>query len=258
MKMPNFLVKKELAYFFISVVVAVALLCLTLHSENAEAASEFRIGAQLSNNACGTGEWSGSGAWDRDSDDVRGHLRVAVGPNGGCDGQSYRVDAVVDYQYEFHGNWFIAAGAGYDKLTLSQEYLPTSPMNDGAKFFKGIGVDATSLHIGPGYDFGENRYLQAIFNIVDNPLAKGGNAFPISLVASWQIGKVELNANTNTEMHQASATWDMGIMSVTGSVSNGYHKLDSPAPAMIYVNGNPATAAPPLETVYSLVFEFDL
>ena len=221
------------------------------------AADEFRIGAQLENSTCGTGEWRGTAAWDRDSDDIRGHLKLAVGPNGGCDGQGYEIDALVDYQYEVRGPWFVVAGAGYDRRNRSDEYLPTAE-NGGAKFFAGNPVEAVSLHIGGGRDFGRNRYVQIVGNVVENRKRAGGNAFPVSVVASWQIGDIELNASTNTQQSQASAAWDLGPITATFAIANGYGKLANPAEPEIIVNGNPATLAGGPATTYSLRLELNL
>ena len=253
--MRNPLQNKHATYTAILAAVVVALLCLTLNAE----ADEFRVGAQLENSTCGTGEWRGTAAWDRDSDDLRGHLNLGVAPNGGCDGQGYTIDALVDYQYEISGSWFVVAGAGYDRRNRPDEYIPgTGVENDGAKFFRGNAVESVSLHGGAGYDCGANCYVQATFNVVDNALAKGGNAIPVWITGSYQLGEIELNATSNFEMAQASAAWNLGVMTVTGAVATGYQKLDNPVPAMIMVNGNPAYLAGAPPTTYSLKFELNL
>ena len=253
--MKNPLQNKHVTYTALMAVAVVGILCFTLRAE----ADEFRLGVQLENSTCGTGEWRGTAGWDRDSDDLRGHLNLSVGPNGGCNGQGYTIDAQVDYQYEVRGPWFVVAGAGYDRRNRPDEYVGGMDVeNDGAKFFRGNSVEAVSLHVGPGYDCGANCYIQATYNVVDNALNSGGNAFPIWVTGSYQFGEIEFNASANFEMFQAGASWDLGRMTVTGGVASGYQKLENPVPAMIVVNGNPAYLAGAPTTTYNLRFEFDL
>ena len=217
-------------------VLTAGLVTIAAISQSAHA-DEFSAGVGYENGTCGVGEFNATVAYDRDSDAIRGHLLLGVSPNGSCSGQGLAVDAVIERQDTLRGNLFTVVGGGYDKRTVPFEYLP--PYADSNfKFFRGTGVETASAHFGFGYDLGDNRYIQVVYNAVENRLADGGKLNPISVVATYQIGdNIELNATSNFDTHSFGATWDLGAIELGGSVDIDYGKLEHPAPLFLDEGG---------------------
>lgn len=212
--------------------------------------TDFSAGIDYENATCGTGEFGFSTLYDRDSDSIRGHMAFSGSPNGSCSGQGLSIDTVIEKQHNVRGNLFTVVGGGYDRRTVPFEYLaPYGGSN--FKFFRGTTVETASAHFGFGYDLGENRYVQVVYNAVENRLNDGSKLNPISLVASYEINDdIELNATTNFDTHQFGATWDVGPIELSANVSVDFQKLEHPAPMYLDEGGQMFMRAGSKPTLY--------
>ena len=229
------------------------LLAVALAATIAFADDSLSAGFGASNAACGSGEPTANVRYDRDSDDIPAHFRLAVGPNGSCTGQGISVDAYVGKR-EYRGDHvFGLVAAGYDSRTVPFEYVRAIDA-DPFKHFHGERVETVQALIGLGYDCGDNCSVRLVYNVVETPLWDGGNMSPVSIAATYEWASVEFNAEANPDVQSLDVSWSDGGMEVSGSISWGMQDLDNSAPPTI---GDYAQAGAP-DPLYSVSFGWRL
>ena len=196
-------------------------------------ATELSAGFGVSNAACGSAEPTASVVYDHDGDALPRHIRLAVGPNGSCDGQGVTIDVALQArQYIVDDQWYVYVGAGHDERAVPYEYEET-PW--GTKQFRTEGVKSTQALIGLGHDFGDIN-LQCGYNAVKTAMNKGGSLFPIQCGASAYLmdDSFEVDVTTTFETATLSAEYRaIGGIIVGANATFGFHKLKNPAPDYI-------------------------
>ena len=244
--------------------VAVAIMAFLLAPH--ASAKDFSAGFGVGNAACGSAEPTASIVYDDDSDGLPMHFRLGVGPNGSCSGQGVSVDVLVEGRRYVNDRYYGVVGAGYDLRTVPFEYDATAW---GTKQFRGEGVETVQAMFGMGMDTGSG-FVQATYNVVENALAdtlddngvvedKGGNLFPVSITAGWQLldEQLELNATTNFDTAAISADARHGNIVVGVSASFGFHKLDNPAQPFLVGRDVKYERQDPPSPLYSVDLRWD-
>ena len=188
-------------------------------------ADEISAGLSVGNGICGTAEPAGAFSYDRDNDATPAHLRLTVGPNGGCSGQAVTVDFLAEARHYLKPKIYTFAGAGYDQRSVPFEYEPAA-----TKQFYGQEVETAQALFGFGFDGGD-WYCQASYNAVETDMVDGGTLNPVQGTCSFQLfGNVEINATTNVDTSAFHFDYDAGTITLSGSVSFDYSELGNPAP----------------------------
>lgn len=188
-------------------------------------ADDISAGLSVSNGICGTAEPAGAFSYDRDNDQTPAHLRLTVGPNGGCNGQAVTVDFLVETRHYLKEKIYTFAGAGYDQRSVPFEYEPAA-----TKQFYGQEVETAQALFGFGFDGGD-WYCQASYNAVETDMVDGGTLNPVQATCSFQLlGNIEVNATTNADTSAFDFAYDAGTITLSGSVSFDYSDLGNPAP----------------------------
>jgi len=186
-------------------------------------------GFGVSNTQCGTAEAYGSISLDVDSDDVPMHFDLAVGPNGGCDGQGTSINAQVAKRLYYNsGSFFSFVAGGYDRGVAPHEFV--DPASGPFKLFRGFTYEQVQALVGLGYDCGDNCSVRVSYDAVETKKANGDKTLPIRLAVSYRLaGSYEFDANTDFTLTELNLRKETGVVVLRAGVTFGAHKLQNDA-----------------------------
>ena len=208
---------------------------------------DFEMGG--GNGACGVFEPTAGVRYDRDSGTVPARFSMAVGPNGGCNGQAVSVDSTLSRHAEVGGagGVFVDLTAAYQRQTVPVEYLRDNVSSDPFKHFSGIDITAAQVAAGIGMKFGSDWSATVGYNAVETLDEFGDAIAPYRVSVTGTVAGVEVDLAAIENVTWLALSWEASDNIAFGaSAVRGMSRLQNDAPDTLgdgeYTRaGSPAT-----------------